>query len=74
LQHEDKQQTKQQPLQQQEERMQSPPKQQMQQVQSSLQQEDPRKSPLQKGNRDRKPLPKDEILNSIIGTEQEQLK
>jgi hypothetical protein len=31
----------------------------------------PRQSPLQKGNQVRKPLPKDEILNCIIGKEQE---
>jgi hypothetical protein len=42
----------------------------MQQVQQPLQQEEPRQSPLQKGNQARKPLSKDEILNYIIGTEQ----
>jgi hypothetical protein len=31
-------------------------------------------SPLQKGNQARKPLSKDEILNCIIGTEQERPK
>jgi hypothetical protein len=46
----------------------------MQQVQPPLQQEEPRKSPLQKGNQARKPLPKDEILNCIIGTEQDRPK
>jgi hypothetical protein len=75
LQHEDKQETKQQPLQQQEEeRRQSPPKQQMQQVQQPLQQEEPRQSPLQKGNQARKSLSKDEILNCVNGTEQDRPK
>jgi hypothetical protein len=46
----------------------------MQQVHQPLQQEEPRQSPLQKGNQARKPLSKDEILNCIIGTEQEQPK
>jgi hypothetical protein len=48
----------------------------MQQVQQLLQQEEeePRQSPLQKGNQARKPLPKDEIHNCIIGTEQERPK
>jgi hypothetical protein len=54
--------------------MQSPPKQQMQQVQHPLQQEEPRRSPLQKGNQARKPLSKDEILNYVNGTEQDQSK
>jgi hypothetical protein len=35
---------------------------------------EPRQSPLHKGNQARKPLPKDEILNCIIGTEQERPK
>jgi hypothetical protein len=43
----------------------------MQQVQQPLQQEEPRQSPLQKGNQTRKPLSKDEILNCIILTKQE---
>jgi hypothetical protein len=60
---------KQHPLQQEkEELMQSPHKQQMQQVHQPLQQKEPRKSPLQKGNQDRKPLSKDEILNCVNGT------
>jgi hypothetical protein len=46
----------------------------MQQVQQPLQQEQPRQSPLQKGNQAKKPLSKDEILNCIIGTEQERPK
>jgi hypothetical protein len=46
----------------------------MQQVQQPLQQEELRQSPLQKGNQARKPLSKDEILNFIIGTEQERPK
>jgi hypothetical protein len=46
----------------------------MQQVQWPLQQEEPRQSPLKKGNQARKPLSKDEIINCIIGTEQERLK
>jgi hypothetical protein len=46
----------------------------MQQVQQPLQQEEPRQSPLQKGNQARKPLSKDEILNCIIGTEHERPK
>jgi hypothetical protein len=52
--------------------MQSPPERQMQQLQQPLQQEEePRQSPLQKGNQARKPLSKDEIFDCIIGTEQE---
>jgi hypothetical protein len=75
LQHEDRQQTKHQPLQQEEEeRRQSPPKQEMQQVQQPLQQEEPRQSPLQNGNQARKPLSKDEILNCVNGTEQDRPK
>jgi hypothetical protein len=46
-----------------------PLKQQMQQVQQPLQQEEPRQSLLQKGNQDRKPLSKDEILNRVNETE-----
>jgi hypothetical protein len=47
----------------------------MQHAQQPLQyEEEPRQSPVQKGNQARKPLSKDEILNSIIGTEQEQPK
>jgi hypothetical protein len=47
----------------------------MQHVQQPLQQEEePRQSPLQKGNQARKPLSKDEILNCIIETEQERPK
>jgi hypothetical protein len=46
----------------------------MQQVQQPLQQEEPIQSPLQKGNQTRKLLSKDEILNYIIGTKQEQPK
>jgi hypothetical protein len=46
----------------------------MQQVQQPLQQEEPRQSPLQKGNQARKPLSKDEILNCVNGTEQDQQK
>jgi hypothetical protein len=46
----------------------------MQQVQQPLQQEEPRQSPLQKGNQARKPLSKDEILNCVNGTEQERPK
>jgi hypothetical protein len=46
----------------------------MQQVQQPLQQEEPRQSPLQKGNQARKPLSKDEILNCITGTEYERPK
>jgi hypothetical protein len=46
----------------------------MQQVQHPLQQEEPRQSPLQKGNQARKPLYKYEIINCIIGTEQERTK
>jgi hypothetical protein len=42
----------------------------MQQVQQPLQQEEPRQSPLQKGNQTRKRLSKDEILNCVIGIEQ----
>jgi hypothetical protein len=40
----------------------------MQQVQQ------PRESPLHKGNQARKPLSKDEILNCVIGTEQDRPK
>jgi hypothetical protein len=66
---------KQQPLQQQkEERRLSPPKKQMQQVQQPLQQEEPRQSPLQKGNQARRPLSKDEILDYVNGTEEDQPK
>jgi hypothetical protein len=46
----------------------------MQHVQHPLQQEEeeePRQSPLQKGNQAGKPLSKDEILNCIIGIEHE---
>jgi hypothetical protein len=43
----------------------------MQQVQQPLQQEEPRQSPLHKGNQTRKPLSKDEILNCVNGTEQD---
>jgi hypothetical protein len=70
LQHEDKRQTKLQPLQQQEEEtMEYPLKQQMQHIQQPLQQEEePRQSPLQNGNQAKKPLSKDEVLNYIIGT------
>jgi thiamine monophosphate synthase len=46
----------------------------MQQVQQPLQQEKPRQSPLQNGNQARKPLSKDEILNSVIRTEQDRPK
>jgi hypothetical protein len=46
----------------------------MQQVQQPLQQEEPRQSPLQKGNQARKPLSKDVILNCVIGTEQDRPK
>jgi hypothetical protein len=46
----------------------------MQQVQQPLQQEEPRQSPLQKGNQARKPLSKDEILYCVNGTEQDQPK
>jgi hypothetical protein len=46
----------------------------MQQVQQPLQQEEPRKSPLQKGNQARKPLSKDEILNCVNETEQDRPK
>jgi hypothetical protein len=46
----------------------------MQQVQQALQQEEPRQSPLQKGNEARKPLSKDEILNCVNGTEQDRAK
>jgi hypothetical protein len=41
----------------------------MQQVHQPLQQEEPKQSPLLKGNQARKPLSKDEILNCVIGTE-----
>jgi hypothetical protein len=44
----------------------------MQQVQQPLQQEEPRQSPLQKGNQAKKPL--SEILNCVIGTEQDRPK
>ena len=44
------------------------------QQQPLQQEEEPRQSPLQKGNQARKPLSKDEILNCIIGTEQERPK
>jgi hypothetical protein len=47
----------------------------MQHVHQHLQlEEEPRQFPLQKGNQARKPLSKDEILNCIIGTEQERPK
>jgi hypothetical protein len=46
----------------------------MQQVQQPLQQEEPRQSPLQKRYQARKPLSKDEILNCVIGTEQDRPK
>ena len=47
----------------------------MQHAQQPLEQEEePRQSPLQKGNQVGKPLSKDEILNCIIGTEQERPK
>jgi hypothetical protein len=46
----------------------------MQQVQQPLQQKEPRQSPLQKGNQARKPIPKDEILNRVNGTEQDRPK
>jgi hypothetical protein len=46
----------------------------MQQVQQPLQQEEPRQSPLQKGNQARKPLSKDEILNCVNGTEKDRPK
>jgi hypothetical protein len=47
----------------------------MQHVQQPLQQEEePRQSPLQKGNEAMKPLSKDEILNCIIRTGQERPK
>jgi hypothetical protein len=46
----------------------------MHQVQQPLKQEEPKQSPLQKGNQARKPLSKDEILNCIIGTEQKRPK
>jgi hypothetical protein len=46
----------------------------MQQVQQPLQQEEPRQSPLQKGNQARKPLSKDEIFNCVNGTEQDRPK
>jgi hypothetical protein len=42
----------------------------MQQVQQPLQQEEPRQSPLQKGNQARKSLSKDEILNCVNATEE----
>jgi hypothetical protein len=50
------------------------PKQQMQQVHQPLQQEEPRQSPLQKGNQVRKLLSKDEILNCVNGIEQDRPK
>jgi hypothetical protein len=40
-------------------------------LQQPLQQEEPSQSPLQKGNKVRKPLSKDEILNCVNGTEQD---
>jgi hypothetical protein len=46
----------------------------MQQVQQPLQQEEPRQTPLQKGNQDRKPLSQYEILNCVNGTEQDRPK
>jgi hypothetical protein len=46
----------------------------MQQVQQSLQQEEPRQSPLQKGNLAKKPLSKYEILNCINGTKRDRPK
>jgi hypothetical protein len=46
----------------------------MQQVQLPLQQEEPSQSPLQKGNKARKPLSKDEILNCVNGAEQDRPK
>jgi hypothetical protein len=46
----------------------------MQQVQQPLQQEEPRKSLLQKGNKAMKPLSKDEIRNCVTGTELDQPK
>jgi hypothetical protein len=47
----------------------------MQHVQQPLQQvEEPRQSPLQKGNRAKKPPSKDGTLNCIIGSEQERSK
>jgi hypothetical protein len=46
----------------------------MQQVQQPLQQEEPMQSPLQKGNRARKPLSKDEIFNCANGTKQDRPK
>jgi hypothetical protein len=47
----------------------------MQYVQQPLQQEEePRQSPLQKGNQARKPLSKDVIFNYIIGKKQERPK
>jgi hypothetical protein len=45
----------------------------MQQVQQPLQQE-PKQSPLQKGNQAKKPLSKDEILNCVNGTERDRPK
>jgi hypothetical protein len=39
-----------------------------------MQQEEPRQSPLLKGNQVRKPLSKDEILNCVNGTEQDRPK
>jgi hypothetical protein len=46
----------------------------MQQVQQPLQQEEPRQSPLQKGNQARQSLSKDEILNYVNGTEHDRPK
>jgi hypothetical protein len=46
----------------------------MQQVHQPLQEEEPRQSPLQKGNQARKHLSKDEILNCVNGTEQDRHK
>jgi hypothetical protein len=45
----------------------------MQQVQHPLQQEEPRQTPLDKGNQARKPLSKDEILYYVNGTERDQI-
>jgi hypothetical protein len=46
----------------------------MQQVQQPLQQEEPRQSLLQKANQARKPQSKDEILNCVVGTQQDRPK
>jgi hypothetical protein len=43
-------------------------------VNTLQQEEEPKQSSLQKGNQDRKPLSKDDILNCIIRTEQERPK